>query len=78
MKADSTKLACSEVRKLADAYVDRELFLEATLRVRAHLRICRLCEERIDETARLKYLVRHAVRSVGCGSLQLKIDRGWA
>ena len=78
MKADSTELACSEVRKLADAYVDRELSLEASLRVLAHVRICRFCRERIDEAACLKYLVRHEVRSVGCGSLQLKIDRGWA
>jgi hypothetical protein len=57
-----SRFACSEVRELAGAYIDNELFVEANLHVLRHTQNCRDCREWIAGTARLKSAVQGAVR----------------
>lgn len=53
-------MTCEEVERLADAYVDGELALEATLALEAHVDHCEACTTRLDRIR----AVRHALRSV--------------
>jgi len=60
----TSRIACSEAQKLADAYLDGELSITAKRRVLEHKRSCEDCHERINAIAHLKYRVQHAVRRV--------------
>ena len=57
-------LACSEVRDLADAYIDRELFTETNMRMLRHMWHCDACLEGISWMARLKLRVHDAARQM--------------
>jgi len=63
MKAIVTsRIACSEARKLADAYLDNELSIEIKRLVLEHMESCPACCEWIGASARLRRRVQNAVR----------------
>jgi anti-sigma factor RsiW len=53
--------ACHDVERLRDAYADNELLAENALCIAEHLLLCERCRSLVEETIRLKALVRRAV-----------------
>jgi len=58
----TSRIACSEARKLADAYLDNELSIETKRRVLEHTQSCEACRDWIRASARLRHRVQSAVR----------------
>src|SRR5437879_4511968 len=57
-------IVCVDVRKLADAYVDRELSSVLMLRVVRHLPACADCTKLIEEKKRLKHMIQASANSI--------------
>lgn len=53
--------ACRDVERLRDAYADNELLTENALCIAEHLLLCEPCRALVEDTIRLKALVRRAV-----------------
>ena len=55
------RITCRELAELADAYVDGDVPLMNTLKIGAHLVICRDCRAHVDQVRQTKRLVAVAV-----------------
>jgi predicted anti-sigma-YlaC factor YlaD len=76
----TSRIGCSEVRKLADAYLDDELSVETKRRVLEHTRSCEACRDWISASARLKHRVQNAVRRLEIPAhfrRELRAALGW-
>ncbi len=58
----TSRIACSEVQKLADACLDEELSAETKRRVLEHTQNCEACRDWISAIGRLRHRVQSAVR----------------
>src|ERR1051325_66279 len=55
--------ACERYRRYFDAYLDNELLVEANRDVLQHVTACAECAALLEGRARMKQLVRNAVKS---------------
>ncbi len=51
---------CKKLREVLDAYVDRELSVDATAQAEAHIAECNACRRAVENLARLREAVRTA------------------
>src|SRR5260370_33768267 len=51
---------CKKLREVLDAYVDRELSVDATAQAEAHIAECSPCRRAVESLARLREAVRKA------------------
>jgi len=51
---------CKKLREVLDAYVDRELSVDATAQAEAHITECNACRRAVENLARLREAVRTA------------------
>src|SRR5216683_2952882 len=58
--AEKTMMDCKKLREVLDAYVDRELSVDATAQAEAHIAECNTCRRAVEGLARLREAVRTA------------------
>src|SRR5260370_25251127 len=58
--AEKTMMDCKKLREVLDAYVDRELSVDAATQAEAHIAECNTCRRAVENLARLREAVRTA------------------
>src|SRR5260370_36714747 len=58
--AEKTMMDCKKLREVLDAYVDRELSVDAAAQAEAHIAECGACRRAVEGLARLREAVRTA------------------
>jgi len=68
-------IACGEVAKLCDAFVDRELLAEARVKIVRHLWECDACKSLVEMQRRIKQRVQASVGNLPApASLRVRIQ----
>src|SRR6266852_7050559 len=58
--AEKTMMDCKKLREVLDAYVDRELSVDAVAQAEAHITECNSCRRAVEGLTRLREAVRTA------------------